>query len=87
MTTEPTSAPDIVAELRDIDAWGDPNPVDDIARRAADEIERLRISLTLTRHNIAYYLADTIADPVERQRIAVERFGRPVAKLTAQEAP
>lgn len=42
VTTDPTSVPDIVAELRDIDAWGDPNPVDDIARRAADEIERLR---------------------------------------------
>jgi hypothetical protein len=36
----------------------------------------------LLQHAIAYYLIDTIADPVERQRVAAQRFGKAIAKLT-----
>jgi hypothetical protein len=38
-------------------------------------------------HSIAYYLIDTIADPVKRQRVAAQRFGKAIAKLTLDSTP
>lgn len=53
---------------------------------AADEIELLNTRDTLRKYAIAHYLIDVISDPVERQRIAAQRFGKAIAKLTAEEA-
>lgn len=75
---------DMVAWLRSA-TWA-PDPYRQWLGDAALEIERLRISNTLIRHAVAYYLTDTIPDPTERQRIASSRFGKAVAKLTAEEA-
>jgi hypothetical protein len=42
----------------------------------------LRSQDTLRKHAIAYYLIDTIPDPMDPQRVAASRFGKAVAALT-----
>lgn len=92
-TPEP-STPSLLAEGDQLSASlkGDGCPlaarvVDDLVR----EVRLLLASETLVCHSVAYYLIDTIADPVERQRVAAQRFGKRfaalTATLTADEAP
>ena len=51
------------------------------------DLAMLNVSHTLLGLAIAYYLIDTIADPVERQRVAAQRFGKAIASLILDSTP